>query len=131
MLPFAPIGLNKSMLDIVKKNKLLFIGVAVLVAGFVWYGMSEKQDDSLLTSGSGGGTATQSAVERELLNTLLELRAIRLDGEIFSDPAFNALRDFSTEIVSEPIGRRNPFAPLGEPGVSPGAGGNAGGGVGQ
>ena len=108
------------MLDIVKKNKFLFIGVAILVAGFVWYGMSERQPEGLLTSESGvGGTTAQTAAERELLNTLLELRAIRLDGEIFSDPGFAALRDFSTDIVSEPIGRRNPFAPLGEPGVLP------------
>ncbi|PIR86272.1 hypothetical protein COU13_01935 [Candidatus Kaiserbacteria bacterium CG10_big_fil_rev_8_21_14_0_10_43_70] len=106
------------MLDFVKKNKILFAGVAVIIAGFVWYGMSEKQgENSLLTSTSISSAATQTAVERELLNTLLELRSIRLDGEIFSDPAFNSLRDFTTDIVSEPIGRRNPFAPLEEPGV--------------
>jgi len=107
------------MLDFIKKNKYLFIGVAVLVAGFIWYGMSERQSEGLLTSDSSlsSGATAQNAAERELLNTLLELRAIRLDGEIFSDPSFNALRDFSTDIVSEPIGRRNPFAPLGETGV--------------
>lgn len=105
------------MMDLIKKNKYLFIGVAILVAGFIWYGMSEKQTgDGLLTSESVDGGSAQSAAERELLNTLLELKAIRLDGQVFVDPAFGALRDFTTDIVSEPIGRRNPFAPLGEPG---------------
>jgi hypothetical protein len=104
-------------MDFIIKNKYLFIGVAILIAGFAWYGMSEKKSgDSLLTSETIDGGNANSVAERELLNTLLELKAIRLDGQIFIDPAFSTLRDFTTDIVSEPIGRRNPFAPLGEPG---------------
>ena len=49
------------------------------------------------------------------MGVLLDLRAIRLDGQIFSDPAFQSLRDSSVDIVLEPIGRVNPFAPLTEP----------------
>jgi hypothetical protein len=111
-------------MDFIIKNKYLLIGISVLIAGFVWYGMSEKNSgDGLLTSESVGGGSVQSVAERELLDTLLELRAIKLDGQIFVNPAFGALRDFTTDIVSEPIGRRNPFAPLGEPGelFAPGA----------
>jgi hypothetical protein len=105
------------MMDFIIKNKYLFMGVILIIAGFVWYGMSEKQtSESLLTSDTVDGKSAQSVAERELLDTLLELKSIRLDGQIFTESAFSALRDFTTEIVSEPIGRSNPFAPLGEPG---------------
>jgi len=100
------------MMDLVKQNKFLFVIAALVIAGFVWYGLSEKKPkEGLLTSESVSGA--QSAAERELLDTLLELRSIQLSGQIFGDPAFGRLQDFSTQIVSEPIGRKNPFAPLG------------------
>lgn len=64
---------------------------------------------------SNTGADSTSPAEREILSTLLELRGITLDGAILTDPSFRSLQDYSTEIVSEPIGRRNPFAPLSTP----------------
>lgn len=54
-----------------------------------------------------------SGVDQDLIALLLELRSIRLDNEIFADPLFQSLTDFSKELVSEPVGRPNPFAPFG------------------
>jgi len=102
------------MLALFKQNKYLFIVAGLVVALFVWYSMSGgATEEPVLASENVTGTNTES--ERELVNNLLELRSIKLEGQIFSDPAFARLRDFSTAIVSEPIGRRNPFAPLGAP----------------
>lgn len=53
------------------------------------------------------------SVDNELLVLLLELRAIKLDGEIFSSKVFSSLKDFSTEIKAQPVGRNNPFANIG------------------
>lgn len=100
------------MKELFKKNKILFLVVGLALAGVVWYGLSGSQpagsSDAVLSSSEGGG----SDVEQEVLDTLLELREIRLEGQIFNDPVFNSLRDFGTDIVSEPVGRDNPFAPL-------------------
>jgi hypothetical protein len=41
------------------------------------------------------------------------MRNIRLDGRIFDDPAFQALVNTERQIVREPVGRPNPFAPIG------------------
>jgi hypothetical protein len=50
--------------------------------------------------------------DADIVNTLLELRAVSLSGTIFSDPAFLRLKDFGSQIIPEPVGRPNPFAPL-------------------
>lgn len=86
----------------------LFFAVAVLVAiGAWWMFASPPQDEELITSEG----ASDGLVDKEVVGTLLQLRAITLSGTIFSDPAFQALQDFGTQVIQEPVGRPNPFAP--------------------
>ncbi|MFQ5540902.1 MAG: hypothetical protein ACE5F4_01510 [Candidatus Paceibacteria bacterium] len=99
--------------NIFKRYKnLITIGVVILIA-FVAYSMffTAAPRSALTTSNV---SATQSAVEQELLSLLLELRDIELDPALFSDERFQSLQDFNQEIVAEPVGRTNPFAPLGQ-----------------
>lgn len=91
--------------------------LAVLVAAVVWYGLSgTTPPTTLLTTQS---VSDQSGVaDRGVVETLLTLRTVSLSGTIFSDPAFMGLKDFGTQIIPEPVGRENPFAPL-PPSVRP------------
>ncbi|MEY4747222.1 MAG: hypothetical protein RLZZ416_271 [Candidatus Parcubacteria bacterium] len=100
------------MMQSLLHNKILLIVIALLVAGGAWYGLSSSSapEPALVTSAPSGGVTSKS--EQELVSTLLALRAVKLDGGIFGDPSFLSLKDFSTEIVQEPVGRPNPFAPL-------------------
>ena len=98
------------MFQTLSHHKLIFIGVAILVAGGVWYGLSPSTSSSNLVTKS--IAASGSPAEQGLVATLLTLRAVKLDGTILTDPAFKSLKDFSTEIIAEPIGRENPFAPI-------------------
>jgi hypothetical protein len=100
------------MLDTIKNNKALVILLAIVIAFFVWFGMSEKAPttNDLLTAEGG---AESSAAEQELLKLLLDMRSIRLDGTLFEKPAFNSLHDFGKEIMQEPVGRTNPFETIG------------------
>lgn len=50
---------------------------------------------------------------QEFLRTIQELREIKIDGEIFKDPRFQSFVDHRQPIVEEPVGRSNPFAPIG------------------
>ena len=101
----------------IKKNMFIIIILVIVVVGGVWYGMSGggAQNEQLLTTDVVGdsGSPTEDAVDRDLVETLLTLRAITLSGTIFADPAFKSLQDFGTTIVPEPVGRPNPFAPVG------------------
>lgn len=98
------------MIQALSQNKLVFAVIALLIAGGTWYGLSASTPSSDLVS-TPISTAS-SPDEQGLIATLLTLRAVKLDGTIFTDPAFMSLKDFSTDIVAEPIGRENPFAPL-------------------
>ena len=106
----------------ISHNKFLFIGIVILVGGGLWYGLSQSgtPEQSLVTTVAGStGSPTQDTADQELVATLLTLRRVTLSGTIFQDPAFTSLRDFGTTIVAEPVGRLNPFAPLGSLVASP------------
>ena len=92
------------------QHKFLLVLSGLVVAGIVWYGLSPSSalPDLVSTPDSEGGTQADPGI----VSTLLTLRSVKLDGAIFSRPAFKELDDISTEIVSEPVGRANPFAPL-------------------
>ena len=97
----------------IKQHKLIFIIVVLLVVFGVWYGLSQSAPEApLLATSAPTGSPTQDGADQQLVSTLLALRAVTLNGSIFSDPAFLSLQDFSTTITPEPVGRDNPFAPL-------------------
>lgn len=96
------------MLDIIKQNKVILIVLIVVIVGFAWFGLADREPSTSLLSNESRGDA--SVVEQEILRTLLDMRSIRLDSSIFENPAFASLRDFGRDIVPEPVGRTNPFA---------------------
>ncbi len=100
-------------MDFFKENKTMWIGIAVMVAVFgiyIGFFRGEGSSDSLLTSQS---AVSGTEAGGDLVAILLELRSLELDPAIFSSSSFQALQDFSVELVPEPTGRRNPFAPIG------------------
>ena len=97
------------MINFILSHKILAVIIVVLLAAAVWIGLSSgSSSSSLLTT----ETVDQNSPDQDLVQTLLALRAVKLDGAVFSDPGFQSLKDFSTQIVPEPVGRPNPFAPL-------------------
>ncbi|MDO8576454.1 MAG: hypothetical protein Q7R90_04005 [bacterium] len=91
------------------QHKLVLILSGIALAGLVWYGLSPSVPEGDLVPSPG---TEDTQVNQGIVPTLLTLRAVKLDGTIFSASAFTRLKDFSTEIVEEPVGRANPFAPL-------------------
>ena len=98
------------MMSFLKQNILAVSLVGILVLGGVWYVFSgDSTDDTVLTTES--VSDAPSVVEKGIVDILLTLRSVSLSGTIFSDPAFDTLQDFGTQIIEEPFGRPNPFAP--------------------
>lgn len=93
------------------QNKLVVIILGSLLAAVVgWYVfLRDTTPEPLLTTTD---LTVRSDADKEVVETLLALRSITLSGTIFADEAFLALTDSGTEIVNEPVGRPNPFAPL-------------------
>lgn len=108
------------MMNLIRNNKPFAVILALVVlagAGYLLFsGGSDPAGDSLLTSNTVSGP---SAASRELLVTLSDLKTVRLDSAIFSDPLFQSLQDFGVQIPLQPTGRRNPFAPIGVGNITP------------
>lgn len=101
------------MQGLMQNKAVLVIGI-VIIALLGWYFMSSNggasyASDALITAES--ADTVNSADERALLETLVNMRSIRLDGNIFKSDAFNSLQDFSKPIMPEPVGKKDPFAP--------------------
>jgi len=98
------------MLSFVKQNMIAIALIGVVAIGGGWYFFSSGSgEDEILTTENVADA--QGEVEQNIVDTLLKLRSVSLSGTIFSDPAFSALQDFGTQIIQEPFGRLNPFAP--------------------
>jgi len=101
----------------------MILGIAILAAGALWYGLSQSSAPAPTivtssangTSNTPGGALTPGPVDKDtqqILEILLALRSVKLDDAIFSNNSFISLKDFSTKIIPEPVGRPDPFAPL-------------------
>jgi len=99
--------------DFIRRYQNILIIIGLVVAAFVAYSLffTGTPRDALTTENI---DPTSSAVEQELIGLLLQLRSIELDVSFFSDTRFRSLEDFGQDVVNEPVGRTNPFAPLGQ-----------------
>lgn len=90
---------------VIAQNKFLVVIAGLAIAFGLWYGLSPREGGTLLVESQGGAG-------QEVVDTLRQLDAVKLDGTLLSNQAFASLQDFSTQIIPEPVGRPNPFAPL-------------------
>ncbi len=97
------------MINIIKQNRILFIILAVIIMLFIAYGFSDKTTSSVLIQKQ--AATDSSSIEQEILQLLMDVQSIKLDGSVFQDPTFNQLRDFGRKVIQEPTGKINPFLP--------------------
>ncbi len=91
-------------------NKKIIITAVVVLIGLLMYALSSsKPETDIITTIEATNTETG---EREMLKLLTDMKTIRLDGKIFENEVYVNLQDFSRNVIEEPIGRQDPFAPL-------------------
>ena len=106
------------------KNILIFTAIGVIFVLIYIYFIKPSSPTADLVSSFPTETAesaaplessdTNSLVAEEFLTLLLNVKNIKLDDAIFSDKAFNSLRDSSITLTPDGNeGRPNPFAPIG------------------
>jgi len=105
------------------KNILIFTAIGVIFIFIFIFFIKKSPEGPALVSNSSPSGATSSAssvdaaITQDFLSLLLNVQNIKLDGSIFSDPAFTSLRDSSIVLVADGTeGRPNPFAPIGSEG---------------
>ena len=83
----------------------IILSACIVAAGLFWYFRDGESPDPSLTV-----TATQSEAQAQFQTLVTQLQPIKLDSSIFNDTKFLALRDLTTSIIQETIGRSDPFA---------------------
>lgn len=98
-----------SIRELMKKNQKVVIAVVVALILFSVYNTFFKPAvvDETITGES--KEIINSEVGREIINTLNQLKAINIDTDIFDDPLFENLYDFSRPLPKQPVGKTNPF----------------------
>ncbi|MBP9763187.1 MAG: hypothetical protein KBD10_00375 [Candidatus Pacebacteria bacterium] len=97
------------------KYKKIIIILLVLIVSFILYTIFFKKDpqsEDLLVSSSNTDVQTK-IVGDEIISALNKIETLKLDKGIFTDPVFQSLVDRSVPIPAEPVGKSNPFAPIG------------------
>lgn len=98
--------------SLLQKYKKLLIAAGVIIVLALGYSFFAGEDiPDGLTSQSAGGIAPEEG--GDLIALLAELKSIDLDTSILQNQTFLTLQDFSVSLSPEPVGRANPFAPLG------------------
>ena len=88
------------------KNLAFAFSFALLV--WLGYIVFFKEDSAVVNEEA----TSQAIVEgKEFLSKLQELRELKLDDSLFSDPRFRSLTDHRQTLLDEPYGRENPFEP--------------------
>ena len=103
-----------------KKVLMLIAGFAIVAIALIIFGRPLTSPAAPASPAApylsvAPAASADAAVGQDLLAALALLRTIQLDTSIFSDPIFESLSDWGKTIPPQPIGRRNPFAPLGAP----------------
>jgi hypothetical protein len=92
------------------RNFLIILGVVVGSVGiFLLYTVFFVEKPQELTVSDLG----DNFVGKNIVVELERLRNLQIRKEIFKTPAYQALVDNSIEIKKEPVGRPNPFLPVG------------------
>ena len=114
------------------KNIIIFISIAlVFFLIYIFFLKPSGEQASLVSSGVGstlpnmdGSTLntstsnTNSFISKDFLVLVSNIKNIKLNDSIFSDPAFNSLHDSSITLTPDGTeGRPNPFAQFGNDAV--------------
>lgn len=97
-------------MEFLKQHATSIIVVLVIAIGFAVYSVFFKKE--ALPDGVVAETIEGTPGD-DLIAVLHQLKAINLDGAIFSENSFKGLIDFSLDLEPEDKGRANPFAPIG------------------
>lgn len=93
------------------KNILFAAGLALIV--WIGYVVFIQDSDPALTASNAAVTNQAVRDAQDFLTRLQQLQSIGLEGRVLSDPRFESLIDLRQSVIEEPVGRPNPFEPIG------------------
>ncbi len=108
-------------MQFIQAHKNIFIGAGIIIVLFIAYSFIKPDPNIATPSVVSEAPIAELSASRDIIALLVDLKAIKIQKDFFSDPVFRSLQDFSTPVPDEPRGRANPFAPVGTEGKTPAA----------
>lgn len=104
------------------KNKIFVIITGIVIGIGVLYFIFVRSSDEIDVSvpGSELGIVFSDPMEeilgRQIINALNKINDVKMDVDFLKTPTFQALQDLTVPIPAQNIGRRDPFANIGDRG---------------
>ncbi len=101
--------------------KSIAVIIIIGVLGFFLYQQfsGDENATAIVTDANGLPISTVdpnvSAVGADIQALLAQINNLKIDAEIFSDPAYQSLTDLTNAVPALPTGKKNPFAPFTNP----------------
>ena len=94
------------------KKSIIIIIILILAvfAAFTYLSGSPAASTSSLSADT---STTDSSDAKQIYALLQEMAQVKLDDSIFSSNQFQGLKDNSVTFATQPVGRNNPFSPIG------------------
>lgn len=89
-------------------SNIIFIIIIVAVIGGGIYFYKNKGSDATIEE----VPVDTASIGSDIYALLAQLNSLKIDSEIFVDPAYQSLNDYTSIVRPEVQGRKNPFAPL-------------------
>jgi len=97
-----------------KYRKWIIIALAIIAAFLLYtFFFTGGDDDELLSSSSNVSENANQVIGDQIIQALNQIETLRLNRDIFDSAVFQSLKDRSQEIPPEPVGKANPFDPIG------------------
>lgn len=102
------------MLELLKRYKVTILTIVILAgAAFFLARVYTPENASEILSNISTPSEEGTLAGEQILLLLSELEAIMIDTAFFESEAYVDLRDQSSPVTPEPVGRRNPFNDIG------------------
>lgn len=98
------------MKELIKKAKVpIGILIFIFVVFFIYNNFIKKDNTDAIVEKSTEKSETRQRIDKDLIPLLSLVKKVKFDSELFSDPVFKSLADFTSRIEPESVGRSNPF----------------------
>lgn len=92
-------------------SKTIIVVIVIAVIGiFIYLGMGSKNETDTLTTVD--FTTDRSMIGNDIKILLSQLNSLKIDSEIFTNPVYKSLNDYTNTIPPLTQGKKNPFAPF-------------------
>ncbi len=102
---------------IAKYKNIIIVGI-IIALGLIGYSIFKPDPtaESLLETTERADSA--QVLGDEITSAISQINSLKLDRAVLDDVVVKNLKDHSKPIIREEVGRKNPFAPIGDSGSS-------------